>query len=82
MSNCIRCGLCCIEFPECGYSKVENGKCIYHIIDKGITTCQLMVEGKIPINDECIIHGLPWSEEKRKKLEQIRKKHMEKLNGR
>ena len=79
MNKCIRCGLCCIEFPECGYSKVQDGKCVYLVIDRGITTCQLMVEGKISISEECILYGLPWSDEKRKNLKEIHKKHVEDL---
>lgn len=58
--ECIRCGFCCMEFPNCGLTgnRVESGRCIHLIVDEDKTTCRLMI-GKIE-SDECIVKGLPW----------------------
>jgi hypothetical protein len=58
IKTCKRCGLCCANFPHCGHGneKGKHGMCSFLVIGKNITSCKLMLQGKIkPDNKGCVL---------------------------
>lgn len=65
--KCTRCGLCCAEFPHCGYGDDEGTffGCSQLIVEQDTTYCKLMIEGNSEvtklIGTGCQLKGLPES---------------------